>query len=126
MSSIISDTQNQVFSDSSRLLAPTAVGFQVALMSVISVSSNEIVACPNSTYGFQVVTVVLFNLLRPKNKVGAFLIIRNPWSGSVGIWVGEGLRGNWHKLFPLLHLPVIDYQQTFFLTTSHRLSMSQR
>jgi hypothetical protein len=38
MASIITDTQNQVFSDSSRLLAPAAVASQVALMSIISVS----------------------------------------------------------------------------------------
>lgn len=100
MPNIISDTGNQVFSDSSRLLAPTAVGFQVALMSVISVSAYEMLVRPNSTYGFQVVTVILFNLLRPKNKVGACLIIGSPWSENVGIWAGKGLRGtvsSWHS-----------------------------
>lgn len=47
----IIDTGNQVFNENSRTLAPEAVGSQVALMSTISI-----------------VTVLLFNFLRPKNK----------------------------------------------------------
>ncbi|KAH7927441.1 DUF221-domain-containing protein [Leucogyrophana mollusca] len=45
-------TVDQIFSDNSRTLAPAAVGSQVALMSIVSV-----------------VTVLAFNVLRPKNKV---------------------------------------------------------
>ncbi|KAJ2917772.1 hypothetical protein MD484_g2683, partial [Candolleomyces efflorescens] len=48
----IEGAADQVFSDSSRTLAPAAVGSQVALMSVISI-----------------VTILLFNFLRPKNKI---------------------------------------------------------
>ncbi|KAF8161319.1 hypothetical protein B0H34DRAFT_840484 [Crassisporium funariophilum] len=48
--SIIID--GDIFNDQSRTLAPAAVGSQVALMSVVSV-----------------VTVLLFNFLRPKNKI---------------------------------------------------------
>lgn len=50
--SVITGAADQVFNDNSRTLAPAAVGSQVALMSVISI-----------------VTVVVFNLLRPKNKI---------------------------------------------------------
>ncbi|CAA7260544.1 unnamed protein product [Cyclocybe aegerita] len=49
MASII---DGSIFDESSRTLAPAAVGSQVALMSIISV-----------------VTVLLFNFLRPKNKI---------------------------------------------------------
>ncbi|KIM40329.1 hypothetical protein M413DRAFT_73699 [Hebeloma cylindrosporum] len=48
MSTIIDNTLN----DNSRTLAPAAVGSQVALMSIVSV-----------------VTILLFNFLRPKNKI---------------------------------------------------------
>lgn len=50
--SSIGDAADKVFSDSSRTLAPKAVASQVALMSGISVA-----------------TILLFNLLRPTNKV---------------------------------------------------------
>lgn len=50
--STIGDTAGQIFNDNSRTLAPAAVGSQVALMSVISI-----------------VTILLFNVLRPKNKL---------------------------------------------------------
>ena len=57
------------FNENSRTLAPEAVGSQVAIMSIVSVSyiGQKI---PNESEDLpQLVTVVLFNLLRPKNKV---------------------------------------------------------
>ncbi|EAU91270.2 hypothetical protein CC1G_06905 [Coprinopsis cinerea okayama7 len=48
----IEDAADSIFNDSSRTLAPEAVASQVALMSIVSI-----------------VTVLLFNLLRPKNKI---------------------------------------------------------
>ncbi|KAF8622662.1 hypothetical protein AX15_006773 [Amanita polypyramis BW_CC] len=48
----LNEAAGNVFSDSSRTLAPTAVGSQVLLMSVVSV-----------------VTVLVFNFLRPNNKI---------------------------------------------------------
>ncbi|KAG6867794.1 hypothetical protein C0993_010989 [Termitomyces sp. T159_Od127] len=48
----VADQAGKLIDDNSRTLAPVAVGSQVALMSVISV-----------------VTILAFNLLRPKNKV---------------------------------------------------------
>ncbi|TFK44898.1 hypothetical protein BDQ12DRAFT_673776 [Crucibulum laeve] len=51
MSGIAGDA-DKLFSDNSRTLAPEAVGSQVALMSIVSV-----------------VTIVLFNVLRPNNKI---------------------------------------------------------
>ncbi|KAF9071637.1 hypothetical protein BDP27DRAFT_1218654 [Rhodocollybia butyracea] len=52
MSNDTSSPLDQVFSTESRALAPAAVGSQVALMSIISA-----------------VTILTFNLLRPKNKM---------------------------------------------------------
>ncbi|KAF9451515.1 DUF221-domain-containing protein [Macrolepiota fuliginosa MF-IS2] len=51
MASVVNGA-DQIFNDNSRTLAPAAVGSQVALMSVISV-----------------VTIIIFNVLRPTNKV---------------------------------------------------------
>ncbi|KAG6841425.1 hypothetical protein C0991_011319 [Blastosporella zonata] len=48
----VADEAGQLINDNSRTLAPVAVGSQVVLMSVVSV-----------------VTILAFNLLRPKNKV---------------------------------------------------------
>ncbi|KAG6920196.1 hypothetical protein DXG01_004965 [Tephrocybe rancida] len=48
----VADEAGKLISDNSRTLAPVAVGSQVALMSVVSV-----------------VTILAFNLLRPKNKI---------------------------------------------------------
>ncbi|KAG5727100.1 hypothetical protein E4T56_gene20354 [Termitomyces sp. T112] len=48
----VADEAGKLIDDNSRTLAPVAVGSQVALMSIISV-----------------VTILAFNLLRPKNKV---------------------------------------------------------
>ncbi|KAF5393209.1 hypothetical protein D9757_000515 [Collybiopsis confluens] len=50
--SISNDTLNSLLDSESRALAPAAVGSQVALMSIISV-----------------VTIITFNILRPKNKM---------------------------------------------------------
>ncbi|KAF9529713.1 hypothetical protein CPB83DRAFT_852038 [Crepidotus variabilis] len=52
MGDIIVDAGNKIFDDKSRQLAPEAVGSQVVLMTVVSIA-----------------TVIVFNLLRPKNKV---------------------------------------------------------
>ncbi|XP_006461255.1 hypothetical protein AGABI2DRAFT_48387, partial [Agaricus bisporus var. bisporus H97] len=48
----VGDAADEIFNANSRTLAPAAVGSQVALMSVVSV-----------------VTVLLFNILRPQNKI---------------------------------------------------------
>ncbi|PPQ75181.1 hypothetical protein CVT26_008789 [Gymnopilus dilepis] len=48
----MSDILDNTFNDTSRTLAPAAVGSQVALMSIVSI-----------------VTILLFNVLRPKNKI---------------------------------------------------------
>ncbi|KAK2463127.1 hypothetical protein APHAL10511_004782 [Amanita phalloides] len=50
--SSLNQAAGDVFNDNARTLAPAAVGFQVLLMSVVSV-----------------VTIVVFNVLRPKNKI---------------------------------------------------------
>jgi len=52
MTDVVADEADKVFSGEARTLAPIAVGSQVVLMTVISV-----------------VTVILFNILRPTNKV---------------------------------------------------------
>jgi len=52
MTDVVADEAGKVFSGEARTLAPIAVGSQVALMTIISV-----------------VTVVLFNILRPTNKI---------------------------------------------------------
>ncbi|KXN87495.1 hypothetical protein AN958_08800 [Leucoagaricus sp. SymC.cos] len=51
MSTVV-DGANQILNDNSRTLAPAAVGSQVALMSIVSI-----------------VTILFFNILRPKNKI---------------------------------------------------------
>ena len=51
-----------------RTLAPAAVGTQVALMSIVSVSRLA-TAGRASADGAQAATIIVFNILRPRNKV---------------------------------------------------------
>lgn len=69
MSNITNDA-NQIFQDNSRTLAPASVGSQVALMSIVSVCDNAFIILPFKILtSVEVVTILLFNVLRPKNKV---------------------------------------------------------
>jgi len=55
-----------------RTLAPAAVGSQVLLMSVISVNSGAhlvVQFIDSFRRCLQIATIILFNFLRPKNKV---------------------------------------------------------
>lgn len=69
MATNVGDAADEIFNDNSRTLAPAAVGSQVALMTVISVCFLHLSLHAPLAYHLQVVTILLFNILRPQNKV---------------------------------------------------------
>ena len=58
-----------------RSLAPAAVGSQVLLMTVVSVRLSTLLLTSIVIHlNLQLVTIVFFNVLRPKNKASALIV----------------------------------------------------